>query len=220
MTEVNKIDKRTKMYQVIYEYGSCGRFFLTEDEVEKEIKDSGEIYIKPYIEYLSELYLEVLQDDFMDDKIFALDKDIWKCQVNDLIAFSSGSYYEDIICLCSKKIYEYNKIAILKKVVDAFGSFCGIKEVEGLTIAVVNDDHEPLSDMYKGGGLTLWHDVVDFITDTHYFVNEECNRNTCIATYEKAVGVWEKMDFSVISNYCNEASPNEFFYHNMRERLY
>lgn len=220
MTRSGKKEKLKKMYQVIYEYGSCGKFFLTEDEVEKEIADSGDIYIKPYAKHIAKSYLEVLRDDFLEDNIVVLDKDVWECHIEDLIAFNSGRYSENKVCLCSKKLYECNKIAILKKVVEEFGSFCGIKEVEELTITVVDSDHEPLSDMYKSVGLTLWHDVADFITDTHYFANEECNRNTCIATYEGAVEVWEKMYFSVISNYCYEENPNNVFYHRTREKLY
>ena len=194
------------MYCVKQEYGDAGRYFLTENELEKEFCNSyyNPIYIEEFSSFISKLTLEDTYD-ILEKHITKLEDNIWVREVSDILTISCN--HSDEICLCSKEKYKNDKLSIFNKVAEEFNLSFSAFLVKKMTIAVVDNDHEPLRDMYQSGGITLWHNVDSFIEDTQYYIDEH-HEDIVISTYGNAVKYWENMDFTVVSNYCEVNGDN------------
>lgn len=188
------------MYCVKYEHGETGRYFLTENEVEREFCDSFEhfygICIEDFTKFISKNTLEDVLN-ILETHIIKVEDDIWTKAVAEILAFSCGR--SDEVCLCSKERYKNDKLSVFNRVAEEFDSAFSAFIVEKLTIAVVDSDHEPLRDMYETGGITLWHNVDDFIEDTQYYIDEH-HEDKVISTCEDAVKYWEGMGYTVVGN--------------------
>lgn len=147
-----------------------------------------EIYIKNTLE-------DVL--NILETHIIKVEDDIWTKAVAEILAFSCGR--SDEVCLCSKERYKNDKLSVFNRVAEEFDSAFSAFIVEKLTIAVVDSDHEPLRDMYETGGITLWHNVDDFIEDTQYYIDEH-HEDKVISTCEDAVKYWDGMGYTVVGN--------------------
>lgn len=186
------------MYCVKYEHGEAGRYFLTEKELEQEFCNS--VYIEEFTKFISTL---TLKDTFnmLEKDIINLEDGIWWKNVSELMAIHCDC--SDEVCLCSKENYNHDKLSIFNRVAEEFNNPFSASIVEQMTIAVVDSDHETLRNMLESGGITLWHNVDDFIEDTQYYIDEH-HEEKVISTYADAVKYWQAMDFTVVSNYCCE----------------
>ena len=194
------------MYCVHYEYGDSGRYFETGDGVYDELLRADFLHMDPYVSYLGSLtpkQLEKLPERFYS----TLDVDTLTTPVSDLLVFRYDLDDDDIILPCSKAKYNDLPVEVANGVADYYGLGFGVEEIKKLTIVVVDSDNEPLADMFPCPGVTLWHDVKSFITDTQFYITTSDNSGRYpIRSYNGAVRYWKNNYFDVISNYNENAT--------------
>lgn len=194
------------MYCVHYEYGDSGRYFETGDGVYNELLRYDFLHMEPYINYLETLTPKQVEE--LPDRVSSvLDDDALTTSISNLMIFRYDLDDDDIILPCSKAKYNNSPVEVVNGVADYYELGFGVVEIKDLTIVVVDSDNEPLADMFPRPGLTLWHDVKSFISDTQFYITTSDNSGRQpVRTYNGAVRYWKHNYYEVISNYNQNAA--------------
>lgn len=132
---------------------------------------------------------------------FLLDCDALNLPIDKLLVFEYELDDDWHLLLCDEDKFKADTIAVMNKVTDYYNLDFHVREVNVLTIVVVDSDNTYLTDELPMSGVTLWHNVDDFISDTQYHADYYHNDDS-IETYDDAVKYWEEMlCFHVLSNY-------------------
>lgn len=192
------------MYRVIYEYGGPSRFFECDDDLMDEFyssfNDARNIKIESYLNFLSNVKFKDVKE-IIDNTYTNFDSSARNVSIEELMIIYDEFDEEESFFICTRERWKENLAEILNQVAEYYkSSFC-VKKITKTVIAVIDVDHEPLTDMFHVPGTTLWDDIEAFIADTQYHNEENSTDESGIKTYAEAVRYWENMSYEVVSNY-------------------
>ena len=188
-------------------------FFQTNEEFYENLRQAmpNSLFVHSFAQYLSRRSPKEIFE--MRKQVnYLLDCEALNLPTNELVIFDCECDDDWIFLICSERKFRNETVGVMNKIADYYDLDFHVREINKLTIVVVDSDYTYLTDQFPVPGITLWHDVAEFIGDTQFHADTYYHKeDLSIETYDDAVKYWEEIQyFQVISNYvANDLEKNE-----------